>query len=137
MASSVNEFQVLWAAATSKTVSTATINWSDAVLLNIEDWDGSIQVNANNSGTPASGDTCAVYVGWSDGDILGDTGNDYDTDKSPEFVGQIDTSTENPARRTYPLMVSGKTALRIGVICAQAATRNIVVRARLNTHRPQ
>lgn len=141
MASSINEQQVLWASASSKTVSAATIQWSDAITLNAEDWEGSIQINADNAGTPASGDTTAVYVGWSDGDVLGDSGNDHDTDKSSEFVGLLDTYSttggEDPARRTWPLSVSGKTALKIGVICLQAATRNIVVRARLNTHRPQ
>jgi len=142
MASSVNEFQILWAAATSKTVSANTIQWSDAVTLNIEDWDASVQVNADNAGTPASGDTADVYVGWSDGDVLGDSGNDHDSDEHSEFVGRLDTygantPGEDPARKTWSLMVSGKTALRIGVICAQAATRNISVRARLNTHRPQ
>lgn len=142
MASSINEVQITWAAAASKTVSTATINWSDAVTLNIEDWEASIQVNADNAGTPASGDTADVYVGWTNGDVLGDSGNDHDSDEHSEFVGRLDTygantPGEDPARRTWTIAVSGKTALRIGVVCAQAATRNMVVRARLNTHRPQ
>lgn len=142
MASTINEQQVLWASASSKTVSVNTIQWSDAITLNVEDWDGSVQVNADNAGTPASGDTCDVYVGWSTGDILGDTGNDYDSDEHSEYVGRLDTYAantpgEDPARQTWPLSVSGKSAMRIGVICAQAATRNIVVRARLVTHRPQ
>lgn len=142
MASSKNETQIAWSAASSKTVSANTIQWSDPVTLNAEDWNGSVQVSADNAGTAASGDTCAVYVGWSNGDILEDSANDYDTDEHGEYVGMLDTYASNtpgedPARRTWPLKVSGKTALRIGVICAQAATRNIVVRARLNTHRPQ
>lgn len=142
MASSVNEQQVLWSAASSKTVSANTIQWSDAITLNVEDWEASLTVNADNAGTPASGDTCDVYVAWSNGDVLGDTGNDYDSDEHAQFVGRLDTYAtntpgEDPARRTWSLNVSGKTALKIGVTCAQAATRNIVVRARLNTHRPQ
>lgn len=142
MASSVNEQQVLWSAASSKTVSANTIQWSDAITLNVEDWEASLTVNADNAGTPASGDTCDVYVAWSNGDVLGDTGNDYDSDEHAQFVGRLDTYAtntpgEDPARRTWSLNVSGKTALKIGVTCAQASTRNIVVRARLNTHRPQ
>ena len=142
MASTINAQQVQWAAADSKTVSAATIQWSDAITLDVEDWDGSLQVSADNAGTPASGDTCAVYVGWTTGDILGDSGNDDDSDEHGEYVGLLDTYAtntpgEDPARKTWPLQISGKVALRIGVICAQSATRNIVVRARLVTHRPQ
>lgn len=142
MASSKVETQIQWSAADSKTVSANTIQWSDALTLNAEDWAGSLQVSADNAGTPASGDTCAVYVAWSTGDILGDSGNDFDTDEHAEFVGMLDTYStntpgEDPARRTWPLAVRGKTALKVGVVCPQAATRNVVVRARLATHRPQ
>lgn len=142
MASSVNETGVAWSLAASVTVSSATVVWSDAITLNIEDWDGSLQVNADNAGTPASGDTCDVYVAWSNGDVLGDSGDDYDTVEHAEFVGRLDTYTtntpgEDPARRTWPLQVSGKKGMKVGVSCPQAASRNIVVRARLVTHRPQ
>lgn len=142
MASTKTETQVQWSAADSKTVSANTIQWSDAVTLNVEDWSGAVQVSADNAGTPASGDTCDVYVAWSNGDVLGDSGDDFDTDEHAEWVGRLDTYAtntpgEDPARRTWPLMVAGKKALKIGVVCAQAATRNIVVRARLVTHRPQ
>lgn len=141
MASSINEAQITWSASSSITVSSATMQVSDAVTLNVEDWDGSISVSADNQGTPASGDTCDVYVLWSNGDLLGDTGNDYDTVEHAQFIGRVDTYTantpgEDPARRTWQLDLSGKTALKIGVICSNAATRNVVVRARLNTHRP-
>lgn len=142
MASSKVETQIQWSGADSKTVSANTIQWSDAFTPNAEDWDGSLQVSADNAGTPASGDTCDVYVAWSNGDLLGDSGNDYDTDEHAEWVGRLDTygtntPGEDPARRTWLLELSGKTACKIGVLCPQAATRNIVVRARLNTHRPQ
>jgi hypothetical protein len=141
MASVLNTQQVQWAAADSKTVAANTIQWSDAITLNVEDWDGSLQVSADNAGTAAAGDTCDVYIGWSNGDVLGDTGNDFDTDEHAEFVGRLDTYAtnspgEDPARKTWDINVSGKVALRIGVICPQAATRNIAVRARLTTHRP-
>jgi hypothetical protein len=142
MASTINQTQVLWGAAASKTVNVSTLVWSDAVTLNIEDWDGSLQVSADNAGTPASGDTCAIYVAWSNGDILGDSSDDFDTDEHAEFVALLDTYPtntpgEDPVRRTFPLGVSGKVSMKVGVQCAQAATRNIVVRARLVTHRPQ
>lgn len=142
MASSKNEQQVQWSAADSKTVSAATIQWSDAITLNAEDWAAALEINADNAGTPASGDTCDVYVGWSVGDVLGDSGDDFPTDEYGEFLCRLDTygtnsPGEDPARCVVPLAVAGKKALKIGVICAQAATRNITVRARLLTHRPQ
>lgn len=142
MASSINEQQVLWSSADSKTVSANAIQWSDPITLHVEDWDGSVQVSVDNQGTPASGDTCAVYAGWSNGDVLGDSGDDFDSDEHAEYLDVIDTygsntPGEDPARRTIPLRPSGKKAFRLGVLCAQAASRNIVVRARLITHRPQ
>lgn len=142
MASTISTAAVTWAAAASKTVGAATIQWSDPITLGAEDWDGAVQVHADNAGTPASGDTCSVYVAWSLGDVLGDTGDDFDTDEHAEFVGMLDTYPangpgEDPARRTWGLAVSGKKALKVGLLCPQAATRNIVVRATLATHRPQ
>ena len=51
MASTINETQVQWSASDSKTVSANSIQWSDAISLNVEDWNGSLQVNADNAGT--------------------------------------------------------------------------------------
>lgn len=143
MASSVNENAITWSSGSaSSTVSSSTVVWSDALTLNAEDWDGSLSVNADNAGTPASGDICDVYVAWSNGDILGDTGDDFDTTEHAEYVGRLDTYStntpgEDPARRTWDIKVSGKKAMKVGVSCPQAASRNIVVRARVGTHRPQ
>lgn len=142
MASSINGTVITWSSASSVTVASSTPVWSDAVTLSAEDWDGSIQINADNAGTPASGDTCDVYVAWSNGDVLGDSGDDFDTVEHAEYVGRLDTYAtntpgEDPARRTWTLGVSGKKALKIGVSCPQAGTRNIVVRGLLSTHRPQ
>lgn len=142
MASSINEQQVLWSGASSKTVSAATLQASDAITIHAEDWDAALQVSADNQGTPSAGDTCDVYVLWSTGDLLGDSSNDFDSDEHAEYIGRLDTygtntPGEDPAVRTFALNVSGKSALKVGVVCAQAATRNLVVRSRLVTHRPQ
>lgn len=142
MASSINETGITWSASASITVSSATVQASDAITLNVEDWDGSLQVNADNNGSPAAGDVCDVYVAWSNGDILGDSGDDFDTTEHAQFIGRLDTVTantpgEDPARKTWSIPVSGKKAFKVLVSCPQAASRNIVVRARLVTHRPQ
>lgn len=141
MAASIVETQIQWSAANSKTVSAATIQWSDAVSCTVLDDAYQLEVNADNAGTPASGDTCVVYLGRTTGDILGDSGNDYDSDEHAEFVMQLDTYAtntpgEDPARKTVPVDLRGCTGYRVGVICAQAATRNIVVRARMSCERP-
>ena len=141
MASSINEQQVLWGGLSSKTVTSATLVWSDEIAFNVEDWNGSVQVNADNAGTPASGDVCDVYVAWSNGDVLGDSGNDFDTAAHSEFVMRLNSYStsggEDPSIKTVPLSISGKRAMKIGLSCPQAATRNFVVRARVATQRPQ
>lgn len=141
MAASIVESQIQWAAADSKTVSANTIQWSDALALTALDGEYQLQVSADNAGTPASGDTCVVYIARTTGDILGDSASDYDTDEHGEMVMYLDTYAtntpgEDPARKTVPIDVAGAVALKVGVICAQAATRNIVVRARVSRTRP-
>lgn len=141
MASSRVETQITWSSASSVTVSSATVVWSDPITFNVEDWDCELQVNADNAGTAASGDTCDVYVAYSTGDILGDGNNDYATTEHADFVMRLDTYAtntpgEDPANRSAWIRTA-PTACKIGVSCPQAATRNIVVRARITAHRPQ
>lgn len=141
MAASIVETQVTWSSASSKTVSAATIQWSDAMSCTVLDDAYQLQISADNAGTPASGDTCVVYIARTTGDILGDTGNDFDSDEHAEWVMTLDTygtntPGEDPARKTVPVDLRGCTGYKVGVVCAQAATRNIVVRARMSCERP-
>lgn len=136
------ETQIQWSAADLVTLNTNNRVDSDAVALNVEDWRGAVQISADNAGTPASGDVVDVYVKWTAGDVLGDTGADYDTDEHAEWLCRLDTYPSNtpgedPARKTVPLAVAGKTGLKLSVVAAQGATRSVVLRARLVTHRPQ
>lgn len=142
MASTINETQITFSSASSVSLSNNNRVDSDAVTLNIEDWDGSVQVSADNSGTPASGDTVDVYVKWSNGDVLGDSGDDFDTDEHAQFVCRLDTYAtnnpgEDPARATIPLSVSGKKAFKLSVVANQGASRAVTFRARFVSHRPQ
>lgn len=142
MASTINETGITWSAAASISLNSTSRFDSDAVTLNVEDWDASLQVSADNSGTPASGDVVDVYVLWTNGDILGDSGDDYDTSEHAEFLCRLDTFAtntpgEDPARKTVPLQVSGKKALKVSAVAAQGGTRAVTFRARLVTHRPQ
>lgn len=141
MASSRVETQITWSSNASVTVSSATMVWSDVITFNAEDWDAELMVSADNAGTPAAGDIAAFYVAYTSGDILGDSGSDYATEEHAEFLALLDTVVantpgEDPARRSVPLRTA-PLGFKIGVSCPQAASRNIVVRARLVTHRPQ
>lgn len=142
MAATINETQVLWSAATSITLTAATRQDSDAILMNAADIGGSLQISADNSGTAAAGDVVDVYAKWTAGDTLGDSGDDYDTAEHAQFLCRLDTYASNtpgedPARKTVPLAVCGRKGLRVSIEAPQAATRNIVVRARLVTNRQQ
>lgn len=142
MAASINEAQVTWSAASSIKLSAATRTDSDAFNIDVNDIAGSLQISADNLGTPALGDVLDVYVKWSNGDVLGDSGNDYDTSEHAQFLCRLDTYVtnkpgEDPAMKTVPLAVIGKKACMISIEAPQAATRNIVVRARIVTNRQQ
>jgi hypothetical protein len=139
MASSYVETQVTWSAAASITLSSATRQDSDTFTLGNECYEAAVQISVDNAGTPASGDVLDVYAKWTSGDILGDSGDDFDTTEHAQFLGRLDTYTtntpgEDPARRTYQLpTVPAK--VRISVESPNAATRNMVVRARVVEHR--
>lgn len=142
MAASIAELAITWSGGSaSATISSSTVVWSDVLALTAGDFDFQLQVNADNAGTPASGDLCTVYLRRTTGDILGDSGNDYDTTEHAEAVMVLDTYAtntpgEDPARKTVPVSISGSVGIQIGVSCPQAASRNIVVRARLSCQRP-
>jgi hypothetical protein len=143
MASSRNETAITWSAAASVTISSNTsYNASDAFTFNAEDWDGAIQVNADNAGTPASGDVVRVFLAYTAGDVLGDTGSDYDTDEHAVELGTLDTYAtntpgEDPARKTFPIPTTAALGFKLLLLAPQAASRNIVCRARVVTHRAQ
>lgn len=137
---SITEISITWSTAASTTVSSATPVTSDAAGLTAGDVEYILQVSADNAGTPASGDTCKVYIARTTGDILGDSGDDYDTTEHAEYVGMLDTygtntPGEDPARGSWPVDLAGAKNVKVIVECAQAASRNIVCRARLSALR--
>lgn len=141
MASSRVSTALLWSALPTYTMTTNAVFTADAFIFNAEDWQASLQVNADNSGTPASGDYVDVWVAYSAGDVLGDTGNDYDTSEHATYLGRLNTygtdnPGEDPARATYPLDCA-PLGFKLLTQAPLAASRNIVVRAMVVTHRPQ
>lgn len=141
MASSRVSTALVWSATNNVTISSATAVASDAFTYNAEDWDASIQVNADNAGTPASGDYIDLWIAYTSGDVLGDAGSDYDTNEHATQIGRLntygtDTPGEDPARGTYKLDTA-PLGFKLIAVAPAAATRNVVLRAMVVTHRPQ
>jgi len=139
MAITDTQTQVTWSAASSVTVSSATEVVSDAMTVDQSCVNLSLSISVDNQGTPASGDVATFRIQWTNGDILGDTGDDFDTSEHATYVAQLDTYStntpgEDPARKTIEVPKLG-TSYKLGVTCPNAATRNMVVRARMNEQR--
>ena len=123
----------------SKSVTSATEVVSDVVTLDATCVSLAITVSADNAGTPASGDTAVFRIQWSTGDVLADTGDDYDTSEHAQFLTVLDTYAtntpgEDPARRTIIVDVVAQ-KLKLAVTCANAATRNVTIAARIEEQR--
>jgi len=142
MASSRNEQQILWSAAQFVTLSVNnTRSVSDAVTFNAEDWDADLMIWAENQGTPASGDYVDVYIHYTCGDIDGVAGSDYASNEYADFLFRLDTVAantpgENPAAKVLPIRTTA-TGFKVSCEGPQVASRNIEVRARVVTRRPQ
>jgi hypothetical protein len=131
--------QVTWAASASKTVNSATEVVSDVFTLDASCTQFAVQLSADNQGTPASGDVANWRIQWSTGDILQDSGDDFDTSEHAQFLAALDTwSTntpgEDPALRTILVDVITQ-KFRLACTCPQAGTRNIVIAARVEEMR--
>lgn len=141
MASSRASNAVNWSASPSTTLAGSAVT-SDAFLFDVEDWQASLQVNADNAGTPASGDWVDVWVAYTPGDTLGNAGtHDYDSTEHATYLGRLDTYAtntpgEDPARASYDLMTA-PLGFKLILFANQGATRNVVCRAMVCTHRPQ
>ena len=127
--------QVTWSAASTLSVTSATEVVSDVFTIDATCVGMAIQVSADNSGTPATGDTAVWRIRWSTGDVLADSGDDYDTAEHAQYIGTLDTVAantpgEDPARRTFDVPPTA-TKFKLTCICAQAASRNITIAARV------
>lgn len=132
--SNANNTAILWSAASTKSLSTASRVDSDAQTIHADAVQGSIQVTADNSGTPAAGDVVNVYIKWSA------DASTYDTDEHALPLGVLDTVTandpgEDPATRTFTLNVSGKRSFKLSAAAPQGASRAITLSAIYNEHR--
>lgn len=131
--------QVTWSAASTLSVTSATEVVSDVITLDDTCVALSIQLSADNAGTPASGDTAVWRIQWSNGDVLANTGDDYDTSEHAQFLAQLDTFAtntpgEDPARMTVTVTPVSK-KFKLACTCANAATRNVTIAARIDEQR--
>lgn len=130
-----NDAAVTWSASSTKSLtSNTTREASDAVSINADAVQASLQVKVDNSGTPASGDTVDLWISWSPDASV------YDTEEHAQFLGRLDTYAtndpgEDPAQRTYTLDVSGKQSFKLLARGNQAASRNVTLSAIYNEHR--
>ena len=139
MAITRTQTQVQWTSANTKSITSATEVVSDVVTLDPTCVSLAITVSADNAGTPASGDTAVWRIQWSTGDVLADTGDDYDTSEHAQYLTTLDTYStntpgEDPARRTIIVDVVAQ-KFKLAVTCANAATRNVTVAARIEEQR--
>lgn len=140
MASSFAQTQVTWpTAAASITLSAASRSNSETFTLGVECYEAVVTISVDNQGTAASGDVLDVYVLYTTGDVLGDSGDDYDTSEHAMFLCRLDTygsntPGEDPARKTIQIPTVPQ-KFKLSVESPNAATRNMVVRARVEEHR--
>lgn len=131
--------QYTWSSASTLSVTSATEVVGDVFTIDATCIQLSIQLHANNAGTPASGDTAVWRIRWSTGDVVGDTGDDYDTAEHAQYLATLDTFStnipgEDPAIRTI-LVPPLATKFKLACTCANAATRNMTISARIDEQR--
>jgi hypothetical protein len=131
--------QVTWSSASTLTVSSATEVVSDVITLDDTCVALSIQLSCDNAGNPSATETHTWRIQWSNGDVLANTGDDYDTSEHAQFLAQLDTFAtntpgEDPARMTVTVTPVSK-KFKLACTCANAATRNVTIAARIDEQR--
>jgi len=111
MAITVTEVQVEWAAADSKSVADGAQELSDAFVINQACFQATIELKADNDGTPASGDTVDFYLNATLGDPDGAGASEYGTTTQDIHLATLDTNADDPAICTVQIpipLVGGK-----------------------------
>lgn len=139
MAITRQQTQVQWSAQNTKLVNSAAEVVSDTITLDPTCVGLAISLFANNASSPASGDTAVWRIQWSTGDVKADTGDDFDTAEHAQYLTTLDTYStntpgENPAQRTISVDVVAQ-KFKLSCNCAQAATRNVTISARIEEQR--
>ena len=119
--------QIQWSSSDTKSVAGGGTENSDDFTANSGNVAAEIQVHADHSGTPASGDTIDFYL-QRKGDPDQDTTDEYDN--QGDYIGTVDLNDDDPAVKTIPVfLMQGKT-YRLTAVNNDADTA-ITVAARL------
>lgn len=130
-----HDVAVTWSSSSTVTLSSNTArSTSDAITVDPTAFAASLQVKADNQGTPASGDIMKVWVAWSL------DGTNFDTEEHAEYLGPLNTVAaddpgEDPATRTFTLNPRARQKLKVILLGPQSASRNIVGSAIYNESR--
>lgn len=140
MPSSRVETVVTWGASSAVVLTANTAATSDAFAFNVEDWEATLNIYVDTSGSASSGDYVDAFVSWNMGSITGG-GDVFNTEEHSERLGRIDTVAtntpgEDPAGASFHIPTAPK-GFKVVVRPNQAATRSQIVRALVTTHRPQ
>ena len=107
-----NEQQVTWSSSDSVSVSAGGAETSDAITLSASAFAAMITLKADNSSTPADGDTVDFYALLSCGDPDGSSSDEYPNDDSDGiFLARLDTYADDPAIATVALPVAKATKI--------------------------
>lgn len=141
MASSRVFTPITWSSVASVTLSSSTVVASDHFGFNPSDWQAALQVHADNQSAPVSGDWVDIWVAYTEGDILNDSSYSGETSEHATFAMRLNTYASDPigadpCRRTVPIDVENY-GFRLLAIAQNAATRNMVIRAGVVTHRSE
>ena len=111
MAITVTETQVVWAAASNKSVAAASAEESDAFTIDQTCFQAMIELKADNDGAAAAGDTVDFYLHATLGDPDGAGASEYGTTTQDIPLGSLDTNITDPAIASVRLpvpLVGGK-----------------------------
>ena len=102
--------QVLWAGGVTVSVAAGGAATSDAITPGQDAVGAILQVKADNTGTPAAGDTLDVYLLMTAGDPDADpdTADEYDTINHGLFLMRLDTSADDPALKSVEIPTAMK-----------------------------
>ena len=129
MAVGRNQIQVQWSTSNSTSISSSSNATSDEIDLSATAFAGGLTLKADNGGTPTSGDTVDFYWLQTAGDPDGASTEEYATSGHGQFLGRLDTNTEDPAILHVPVDVSGIKAKLYAE--SNAASNSITVSAEL------
>ena len=129
MAISKGLTQVTWSSSNSTTITAGSNATSDAMTFGATSFRASLQVKADNSGTPASGHTVDIYILYTNGTVDGAEGTDtYDTRTQGTWIATIDTNTDDPGVHTVEINPASK---GFKLYAVNNAANSVVVSAQL------